>query len=67
MTRRTAAALAGVAASLCVAGSAAAGPMIPAPPPTLHCHTPWQFPHERNGQWECIGGPGPVVIPGHHY
>ncbi len=64
MIRRTTAALLGVVATFCMVGSAAAEPMIPASPPvppTLHCHTPWQFPRFVHGQWECLGGPGPVV------
>ncbi|WP_067678526.1 hypothetical protein [Nocardia miyunensis] len=66
MSRRTVAVLLGVAGAFGVAGTAVAAPTIPAPPPTLHCHTPWQFPHEQNGRWTCIGGHGPVVLPGQH-
>ncbi|WP_157116718.1 hypothetical protein [Nocardia vaccinii] len=67
MTRRTVAVLLGPAASLVFAGTAAAGTTIPAPPPTLHCHTPWQFPHEQNGRWTCVGGHGPVAPRGRHH
>jgi len=62
-TRRSAAALLGVLAALCVAGSASAIPRPPDVPPSLRCHTPWQLPVYTDGHWECAGGPGPVILP----
>jgi len=62
-TRRSAAALLGVFAALCVAGPAAAIPLPPDIPPNLHCHTPWQIPVHADGHWQCAGGPGPVIRP----
>jgi hypothetical protein len=69
-TRRSAAAVLGVAAALCVSAASVAGgaaaapaPSTPPVPPNLHCHTPWQLPVYTDGQWRCAGGPGPVVLP----
>ncbi|MBU3066297.1 hypothetical protein KO481_32860 [Nocardia sp. NEAU-G5] len=69
-TRRSAALLLGVLATLSVSAATLAGgatadpaPSTPPVPPNLHCHTPWQLPVYTGGQWRCAGGPGPVVLP----
>ena len=36
-------------------------PPAPANPPM--CHPPFLFPMLVNGSWQCLGGPGPVILP----